>query len=390
MVDIKLIVDVSAATPIVDMNIFMSTCRASPCRDMLYSISLGKTLDDETGLYYYGARYYSPKLGRFITPDTIVQSPGDPQTFNRYAYCGGNPVNRIDPSGHSWFEKFFGKILGTIAGVCTAFVTGDFMLGYQVFNAIDSAYTAIVTKSWLAFECGILGGSIAGPLGMSWAGEVAGMLGKSAFTFGGGFLIGATEFGVAGFGSAFGGALGSGAGFKDSMKAGGIGLGIGVVAGGLIQGTYASGKQKTLHGLSREEMGKAAGVKRKIQLKVVKEPLPGYKPGKNGYNSSHWGIEIIDNYNEFSGIWDFSYQKSPINDLKVLTGNDVQGIARPQYNKQFSLNPQNVSRNLNYITKVYRNIHENLGYHYYNVQTYNCQKWVNNRLALKNDSFTWD
>ena len=32
----------------------------------------GKPLDDETGLYYYGARYYNPVIGRFLTPDTIV------------------------------------------------------------------------------------------------------------------------------------------------------------------------------------------------------------------------------------------------------------------------------------------------------------------------------
>jgi RHS repeat-associated protein len=34
-----------------------------------------QVLDDETGLYYYGARYYDPVLGRFIQPDTIIPSP---------------------------------------------------------------------------------------------------------------------------------------------------------------------------------------------------------------------------------------------------------------------------------------------------------------------------
>ena len=48
----------------------------------------------------HGARYYDPVLGRFITPDTIVQAPYDPQTLNRYAYCRNNPVKYIDPTGH--------------------------------------------------------------------------------------------------------------------------------------------------------------------------------------------------------------------------------------------------------------------------------------------------
>lgn len=70
----------------------------------------GKPLDNETGLMYFGARYYSPFLGRFLTPDTVVQSPMDPQTFNRYSYCGNNPVNRVDPSGHSWLSKIFDRV----------------------------------------------------------------------------------------------------------------------------------------------------------------------------------------------------------------------------------------------------------------------------------------
>ncbi|MBN1190562.1 MAG: RHS repeat-associated core domain-containing protein, partial [Dehalococcoidales bacterium] len=40
---------------------------------------------DETGLYYYGARYYDHSIGRFISPDTIVPDPYNPQSFNRYS-----------------------------------------------------------------------------------------------------------------------------------------------------------------------------------------------------------------------------------------------------------------------------------------------------------------
>lgn len=46
------------------------------------------------------ARYYSPYLGRFISADTLVPRPGDPQSLNRYAFVRNSPLVRIDPSGH--------------------------------------------------------------------------------------------------------------------------------------------------------------------------------------------------------------------------------------------------------------------------------------------------
>jgi len=70
----------------------------------------GKELDSSTGLYYYGARYYDPQVGRFITPDTIVQAPYDPQSLNRYSYCRNNPINYVDPSGNSWLGDIFKEI----------------------------------------------------------------------------------------------------------------------------------------------------------------------------------------------------------------------------------------------------------------------------------------
>jgi hypothetical protein len=50
-------------------------------------------------LYYYGARWYDPTTGRFISADTIT--PGDVQGLDRYAYTFNNPIRYVDPSGHS-------------------------------------------------------------------------------------------------------------------------------------------------------------------------------------------------------------------------------------------------------------------------------------------------
>ncbi len=57
----------------------------------------GQEEDTETGLYYFNARYYDPALGRFVSADPTGGA-------NRYAYCGNEPINRIDPSGYFWAE----------------------------------------------------------------------------------------------------------------------------------------------------------------------------------------------------------------------------------------------------------------------------------------------
>jgi RHS repeat-associated protein len=57
----------------------------------------------EGDLYYYGARWYDPLLGRFVQPDTIVPSAQGTQAFDRYAYVNNNPLRYTDPSGHCIF-----------------------------------------------------------------------------------------------------------------------------------------------------------------------------------------------------------------------------------------------------------------------------------------------
>ncbi|RPI70786.1 MAG: RHS repeat-associated core domain-containing protein, partial [Desulfobacteraceae bacterium] len=52
------------------------------------------------GLYYYGARYYDPGIGRFITPDSVMTGL-DSQALNPYSYCENNPTSLIDPDGHA-------------------------------------------------------------------------------------------------------------------------------------------------------------------------------------------------------------------------------------------------------------------------------------------------
>ncbi|MGH2544065.1 MAG: RHS repeat-associated core domain-containing protein, partial [Ardenticatenaceae bacterium] len=101
----------------------------------------GQTLDFETGLYYYGARYYDPMLGRFYQPDSIVPEPGDPQSLNRFAYTLNNPLTYIDSDGQCPIPA---PGLGSGQIICIAgFIpTAETDAVITTFTGDDRAFTA--------------------------------------------------------------------------------------------------------------------------------------------------------------------------------------------------------------------------------------------------------
>jgi RHS repeat-associated protein len=60
----------------------------------------GQRLDTDSGLMYYGARFYDPVLSSFVSADTVAPNPSAPGTRNRYSYVLNNPLGNVDPSGH--------------------------------------------------------------------------------------------------------------------------------------------------------------------------------------------------------------------------------------------------------------------------------------------------
>jgi len=68
----------------------------------------GEQYDSDLGLYYLRARYYNPNTGRFVSLDPKEHSPYEfgrkplnPARLHKYLYAGGDPVNRIDPTGRA-------------------------------------------------------------------------------------------------------------------------------------------------------------------------------------------------------------------------------------------------------------------------------------------------
>ena len=91
--------------------------------------------DTETGLYNYNARLYDPAIGMFISPDTIVQNPFDPQTLNRYAYARNNPLTFTDPSGHFVQVVLAGIAVGAAVGAISSGIQNDWALKETLIGA---------------------------------------------------------------------------------------------------------------------------------------------------------------------------------------------------------------------------------------------------------------
>lgn len=97
----------------------------------------GRENDSNGGLYYYRNRYYSPQIGRFVSQDPIGLAGG----ANVYAYVGGNPIMRRDPSGRfaiidNLATGAAGAVIGGAAGVINGLISGD--SGSQLWNDLGA------------------------------------------------------------------------------------------------------------------------------------------------------------------------------------------------------------------------------------------------------------
>ncbi len=77
----------------------------------------GYCYDNETGFYYVSSRYYDSEVGRWINPDDVecLGTEGELISYNLFAYCLNNPVNRTDMNGN-WSLPNWAKVaIGAVA-----------------------------------------------------------------------------------------------------------------------------------------------------------------------------------------------------------------------------------------------------------------------------------
>jgi RHS repeat-associated protein len=91
-----------------DYLAFGEECTTPPCSTAEPGTNskkfTGKERDVESGLDYFGARYYGSKVGRFTSVDPVLDlgaSSVEPQRWNRYSYSLGNPLRYVDPDGRN-------------------------------------------------------------------------------------------------------------------------------------------------------------------------------------------------------------------------------------------------------------------------------------------------
>ena len=168
--------------------------------------------NDGTGLYFYRARYYSPGMQRFVSPDPLGQMAG----VNEYTYVRNNPLRYIDPLG---LLEFSG---GGEASAHVAVVGGGVGTGFSIDN---NGTICVYGSISLTFGLGMYTGAGAN-MGGSSGTSSTGLSGTGGlFLEGGGGIVAGTEVNVGsdgsvGGGKGFGGiGAGGAAGYRQTGKA---------------------------------------------------------------------------------------------------------------------------------------------------------------------------
>ena len=110
----------------------------------------GYYFDVETGWYYLNARYYSPAMGRFISPDELSildETRSQINGLNLYMYCGDNPVMNVDPSGYFIFSILavvIGAAIGATVSAATNIVSQGIQNGWNNINWGEVAWNAVI------------------------------------------------------------------------------------------------------------------------------------------------------------------------------------------------------------------------------------------------------
>ena len=104
----------------------------------------GYVYDEETGWYYLQSRYYDPTTCRFISADVLLSTGQGVIGHNSFAYCGNNPIARVDDAGDFW-HILAGAVIGAVIGAVSSALSGgdtvDILIG-AVAGAASGALAA--------------------------------------------------------------------------------------------------------------------------------------------------------------------------------------------------------------------------------------------------------
>ena len=236
--------------------------------DWLYRGFTGHEYMAQYALINMNGRLYDPMIGRMISPDNFVPLPWSTQGYNRYQYCGNNPLLYTDPDGNLFgiddlIRGAIGAVVGGVINVVTNIghvgnvfdvfkyfgsgAVGGFVGGVTLSSGLASAITgginaAIEGGGIKSIAQGAALGFVGGAVGGAVAGKVGGALTKG-FNIPGGII----NKGISGLSG----------GFAGGAAAGGIGAALngqnvlhGVLEGGWTSAKYGGALGAAMGGLT--------------------------------------------------------------------------------------------------------------------------------------------
>jgi RHS repeat-associated protein len=173
------------------------------------SVFTGHVFEAETGLYYARARYFDPKLGRFLTQDSFLGQIDEPPSLHRYLYAANRPTFYVDPTGHILRQAFDEAINRDTNNSHWLIAGAKALLNEATYQTLD-----VISFGALHRQDKLVDKNLAGKISdadyySKTSANVALSAGQAAMTLGTGGAMGATRGAAMGWGAA-GGIAGQG------------------------------------------------------------------------------------------------------------------------------------------------------------------------------------